>query len=202
MANTRDYKFDISSTTSVLQGVPRDIRTSILATATRSALLPIKAKAKLLAQRSVRTGALRDSITDKIVKYERSATVVGLVGPARGYYRGGKKLGKDASRRGADSPSHYAHLVELGHHVVVRRKAKTPKLYKYTTKQRTDLARQGEAANTGDTRVAMSFVPARPFLRPAGLTTKGEQSERFFRGLDRGIEASRNRLIKAGAHKR
>lgn len=186
MANSRDYKFDISTCSAVLQGLPREMRAHILGSATRAGIQPIKIAAKRYAKRSERTGALRDSITDKVKVYERRAIAVGLVGPERGYYRKGRKLGKNADRRGADSPSHYGHLVELGHHVVAPVKGTS--------------IRKGTAKGPAEGK--KKWVPAKPYLRPAGLTTRGQQSEEFYRGLNRGINAARNRLVKAGAHKR
>lgn len=186
MANQRDHKFDISVCTAVLQGLPREMRARILGHATKAAIQPIKVAAKRYAKRSVRTGALRDSITDKVVVYEQRGIAVGLVGPARGYYKKGRRLGKGANLRGSESPSHYAHLVEYGHHVVA-------------PKQGTSI-RKGTAVGVKPGK--KHWVPAKPFLRPAGLTTRGEQSEQFYRGLDRGINTTRNRLMRAGAHSR
>lgn len=186
MANSRDLKFPIGACTAVLQGLPREVSARILATATKAAIQPIKVAAKRYAKRSERTGALRDSITDKVVNYERTATAVGLVGPARGYYKKGKRLGKGANYLGSDSPSKYAHLVEFGHRVVAPKRGTS--------------IRRGTA--TGPAAGKKKWVPAKPFLRPAGLTTKAEQSANFYRGLDRGINTTRNRLIRAGAHTR
>jgi bacteriophage HK97-gp10 putative tail-component len=166
-----------------MKRLPRELRVSALHEGMKGAVKPIVAAAKRNAQRSVRTGALRNSITSKTKNYPHSGKCVGLVGPARGYFRAGKKLRKDTDRRGAESPSHYAHLVELGHHAVHPTKGSS--------------LRKGTALPA---KSGTAWVPAKPFLRPAAISTVSQQSKGFYAGIKKGIEKVIAKGIKAGTH--
>lgn len=158
--------------TSALRAIPADIRTEILARGTKEAIQPIKIAAKRYAKRSEATGALRESITDKVKSYPENAKAVGLVGPDRQYYARGKRVsafGALLSGKARRRPANYAHLVENGHVAVAPRKGTS--------------RRKGSATVAG-------WVPARPFIRPAVLTTSAEQSAAFTRGLEKGLAAS------------
>lgn len=168
----------------VLQGLPKDVRTQILAAAVKDAAKPMVVAAKRFAKRSERTGALREAIGAIVRKYPNSAAAVAIVGVVRGYYRGRKKLGAGADRGGSESPSHYAHLVEFGHHV--RAPIRGTSIRKGTAVP----ARAGKK----------TWVPPKPFLRPAFLTTALTVKAALARGIDSGIEKTRSRLIRQNLH--
>jgi len=138
----------------------------------RRVLAPVLRSAKRHAKKSERTGALKNSLTTKVVEYPSTGKVVGLVGPDRGYYPAGKRITKvAASFKGADRPSKYAHLIEFGHHVVApvkgtNRRKKTAKPAKSGTK----------------------WVEAKPFIRPAVLDTHNEQAAAWVEGIKIGFE--------------
>lgn len=185
MANSTDLKFvkGIGALSDVLRGLPEEMRGTILVGGVKRAIAPILVSARRYAKRSERTGALRASLTTKTVNYARNGKAVGLVGPDRAYYRRGKKAGKLGALFGADRPANYAHLVEYGHHAVAP--------IKNTSRRK----KTAVPAKTG-----RSWVPAKPFLRPALLTTTAAQGEEFFRGIAAGVQAARRRLVKSGAH--
>lgn len=165
---------------SALRQLSNEVRASVLAAGLREAVKPVLSAAKRYAKRSERTGALRASLTTKVVNYPRSGKAVGLVGPDKKYYRGGKKVSLNvAALAGADRPANYAHLVEYGHRIVAPKKDTT--------------IRHGTAKVSG-------FVPAKPFLRPAVMTTRSEQASGFYKGIEKGFaQAVRKVSQQAGA---
>jgi hypothetical protein len=153
----------------VLALLPADMAGEILGRATKEAIQPIKVAAKRFAKRSEDTGALRASITDKVKVYPQSGKAVGLVGPDRAYYRRGKKVGKLGALFWSNKPANYAHLVEYGHVAVAPKRG---------TSLRKNTARR------------VGFVPAKPFIRPAVVTTLAEQIAAFTRGIEIGLNES------------
>lgn len=109
-----------------------------------------------------RTGALRKSITWKVVTYP-SLKVVLVVGPSRGRFLGGRQIKRGGrTLRGVDQPSRYAHLVEFGHHIIGGGRGGSigfskAKGFRLDPKR---AARQGHRVGK-----AAAFVPARPFMR-------------------------------------
>lgn len=190
----------------MLNAIPKDLRTEILAQAVAAGAKPIVIAAKRFAKRSQRTGAMREAIGSITRKYPYNATAVEIVGVTKGYYRGRKKLGKHDDRRGSESPSHYAHLVEFGHHAVAggslraqynkelvgigkfSHKGNELKRWKRTTVRQAAKGR------------VVGWVAPKPFLRPAMLTTKNEVTRALTEGIAKGIEKTRAKLIKSGAH--
>ncbi len=169
-----------------LQGIPRDLRTQVLAVAVKKAAAPVVRAAKQFAQRSRRTGALQKSLTSVVRQYRDKGVAVAVIGPDKSYYSGGKRLKKRADRTGADKPANYAHLVEFGH-----------------------LSRAGtgvSVATAKGTRVrkgtfgALSFILPQPFMRPALASTAGAVRAELIQGISKGIERSRARLVKKGLH--
>lgn len=163
-----------------------DMRERTLAAGVKAMVQPIKVAAKRFARRSRETGALEASITDKVVNYPRNGKCVGLVGPDRAYYSRGKKVKGVLSRalaRNQRRPSQYAHLVEFGHVAVHPRKG---------TSVRKKTATVSKTA----------FVQPKPFLRPAVTTTKAQQEQAFFKGIERGFAAAVKREVKSGRHVR
>jgi HK97 gp10 family phage protein len=161
-----------------LKQLPVEVRQKVLGVAVKRAAAPVVNAAKSFAARSERTGALRESIT-AIVKKGRDGNSYAVVGPARGYFRGGKKLGKNADNRGADMPAKYGHLVEFGHHVVAPKKGASRRKNTATT------------AKTGKT-----WVAARPFMRPALLATQDIIARELAEGVLQGIDQSLARIRK------
>ena len=153
-----------------LNGLPDEMRGKVLERATKRACGVIEVSAKRYAKRSEDTGALRASLTTKVVVYPKSGKAVGLVGPDKAYYVGKKKAGRlGRLLLRATRPAWYAHLVEYGHHVVAPVKGTAIK--KGTAKP----------ASNGKT-----WVAPKPFIRPAVLTTQGQQGAEFFAGMDAG----------------
>lgn len=165
-----------------LLGIATDMREEVLVSATKSACTPILKAAKRYAKRSEDTGALIASLTMKVVGYP-SGKAVGLVGPGRDFYSKGRKASKlTRLLKQVRRPSQYAHLIEYGHASVSPTKGtslrkKTAKLSK------------------------TQWVPAKPFIRPAVMTTSSEQADGFFNGLKSGYEKSVQKRVKAGTHK-
>lgn len=166
-----------------LKQLPKDLATKLLASAVNAGADILVPVAKQYARRSVRTGALYASIGKKVVNYPTTPAAVAVVGPRRGYFRkGGVKVGDGESRSGAESPSHYAHLVEFGH----------------IQKAHGGTIRAGNAKAVGAGK--MTFVAPRPFMRPAYHQTLGAVNRAMVEGLRRGIEQTRKKMIKQGAH--
>lgn len=165
----------------VLRVLPQDVQREIMATALDTAARPIERHAKRFAESSVDTGALKDSITHVVRTYRGGLTSVALIGPGKGAYRGGARLKKGDSFNKADKPHNYAHLVEFGHRIVA------PKA--------------GTTIRKKTATVLAGFVAARPFMRPAVVAGQAETGETLAAGMAKGIEKTRARLVKAGAHR-
>jgi len=164
-----------------LRQLPEETQKKVMAVAVRRAAKPMIAAAKSYASRSVRTGALRASI-DVVVKKSRSGDSYAIVGPARGYYSRGKKLGKNADRRGANQPANYAHLVEFGHHS--------------TASTGSNLASAKGTSRRKGTFNATTFVRPKPFMRPAVLTTQEAVAAGLAEGVSAGIQQALKRIVK------
>lgn len=166
-----------------LQQLPNDISTTILAAAVDAGAEVLIPVVKLHARKSVRTGALFASIGKKVAKYPSAPAAVAIVGPQRGYFlRGGRRVGAGESRRGAESPSHYAHLVEFGHIQTARG----------------GTIRQGTAKKVAAGK--LGFVAPRPFMRPAYQQSLRAINRAMIEGMKRGIERTRDKMISQGAH--
>lgn len=174
----------MDSMTAVLQALPREMRANLLAAGVDAAAEPVVKLAKAYAKSSRRTGALVESISHRVKKYPTSAKALAVIGPARGYYRGGKVLAKGSDRRGSDNPANYAHLVEFGHHVVAPKKNTT--------------RRKGTAVKAKSGAI---WVPGKPFLRPAMLSGRSAAEAAMQKALSSGIERVRAQMIKEGSHK-
>lgn len=167
----------------ILDLLPKEIRQTVLTHAVKTATKPMEAAAKRFAPR--RTGALRNSITTVVRNYPSTGNVVAVVGPARGYFQRGRRVRKGGSLAGAESPSHYAHLVEFGHAVRQPKKGRT--------------IRKGTALLPGDGKV--TIVPPRPFMRPAFMATKGTAGRTLLEGAAAGIQKARDQLVRKYGHK-
>lgn len=190
----------------VLRQIPEDLRTDITARVVAAGAEPVVVAAKRYAKRSRRTGALHAAIGQIVKKYPNSATAVAIVGVKKGYYRGKSRLGSKDDRRGAESPSHYAHLVEFGHNAVVGGSSR-PKyelqlvgIGKYS-KKGNELKRwkRGKVIEVAKGKT-VGWVPPKPFLRPALLTTRQLVTAAMHKQLERSIKNTRKRLIRIGAH--
>ncbi len=202
MTESHKHVSGMGALSAALQGIPEDMRNKILVQGVARACKPIERAAKQNAKSSQDTGALRNSITTKTVGYAKDGKAVGLVGPARGYFTGGKKSGKLGRLLGKNvMPSKYAHLVEYGHRIAVggslrpvykieRTRGGANNKMRY---RKTNIISEAKGREAG-------FVAARPFIRPAVMNTHGEQSNGFYQGIAEGFEKSRARLVKAGVH--
>lgn len=155
-----------------LRKLPEETQKKVMAVALRRATGPLIAAAKANVPR--RTGALRDSIAAVVKKGSRGGSYV-VVGPARGYFSGGKRLGKGESAKGADAPANYGHLVEFGHHAVSPGKG---------------TSRRKKTANT------IRFIAARPFLRPALASSQSAVGDQLAAGIAAGIAQALKRIVK------
>jgi HK97 gp10 family phage protein len=158
-----------------LQKLPVETQTKVMAVALKRAAAPVVRVAKALAPK--RTGALRSSITS-IVKKGRNGNSYAVIGPARGRFSGGKRIGAKDSAAAADMPANYAHLVEFGHHAVRPVKGA--------------MRRKGTASG-------IRFVPAKPFMRPALISSKGASFAALAEGVAEGIDKALQRLGKNSA---
>lgn len=174
MATAYKHVANAGELSAVLKQLPRDMQTQILRDAVDHAIEPIKTAARFYARRSRRTGALAESI-DKVTRsYPAGSTAVGMVGPTRDYFSGRTKLGKDDARRGAEQPSRRAHLIERGHFMVTGKKSG---------------------------KRTVGWVQPKPFLGPAVQVAQAEVARRLYEGIDKGIERTRRRMVRTGAHK-
>lgn len=99
-----------------LKGLTREVATTVIAAGVTEAAKPLVKEIKRFAPSQ--TGALKRSITAKVIKQKKVGSAVAVVGPAWGKYSGssGKKLKKgESSLSGTVQPARYAHLVEFGH---------------------------------------------------------------------------------------
>lgn len=177
----------------VLQGLSAAVRADILEPACIKAASPIRGAMKRMAPK--RTGALRASIIVKGISNKIKGTAAALIGPGRGYYKGGKRVGKRGDRRGADKPSNYAHLVEFGHYSGTSsekfggfEKGSALKPSKKKTSQRTKQA------------TARSFVRPQPFIRPGFAAGAPAARALLVSEVNKSITKVRNKLIQQGRH--
>lgn len=177
MANTvyRHVK-GIEGISAILQGLPKEMRTNFLGAAVDNGAKPVEVLAKRFARRSRDTGALEESIDHVVRKYPHTVTAVAVIGPAKSYYRGRRKLAKGEDRQGAAQPSRRAHLIEFGHHT--RQPKKTGK------------SKPGK----------IEWVPPQPFMRPAHMISGPQVLTAMQQSLGNSIERTRRRLIKQGIH--
>ena len=176
---------DVSDLSAALRGLAsKDTQVKILERAVGAACQPILVAAKRYAKRSEDTGALRDSLTVKTVGYRSSGKAVGLVGPDRAYRVRGKKVGAlgallGIAKGGVRRPANYAHLVEFGHRI-----AKGGRLSRLDGR-----GSKGTGTDGG-------WVAAKPFLRPAVITTRVQQAAAFEQAVAAGLDAALRRHNK------
>lgn len=197
------YVKGLEDLSGAFRGVSDAMRQQLLKAAVWAAIQPIKVAAKRFAKRSEDTGALRDSITDKVVNYPHSGKAVGLVGPDSDYYLKGKKTRLGRFHRDMRRPAKYGHLIEYGHVVAVCGRV-TPKynlelvgigqFSRRTGKERRRWKRT--TIREEATGKAGGFAQPRPFLRPAVATTLQKQGEEFFQSLKKNYERELNKLKK------
>lgn len=174
----------------LLKVLPARTEQNVVGVSLEAAAAPIERRARALAP--VRSGALKKSITHALRKYKNRTMVI--IGPDKAYYDGGQRLKKGASAKGKDRPANYAHLVEFGH--IARNgaeNAKARKFIRFTAKERQAAALAGNILPTA-VRRAVTFVPPRPFLRPAVEQGKQAAAEAFRQGMTRGLEREIKKL--------
>jgi hypothetical protein len=182
MARSSIYKnvYGVEAMTGALRAISDGMRSEVLEAGVRAASRPILIAMKTYAKRSEDTGALRASLTIKTVNYKANGKVVGMIGPDKAYFHGKKKAtGLARALLKTSRPAWYAHLVEQGHKVVAPKKGTS--------------IRKGTAqpAKSGKT-----WVPAKPFIRPAVLTTHSQQSSAFYEGIKKGYDKILSRHTK------
>ena len=168
----------------VLRGLPAAVRSEILEPACVKAAKPIQTAISALAPND--TGALKRSIRVKGVSDKTKGTAAALIGPDRSYYRNGRKVAKNADRRGANKPANYAHLVEFGH-----------------VSGANSIGFGGFAKGTSvrkKTAEAKSFVLPRPFMRPGFAAGAPFAEALLVQEIGGSIEKYRAKLVARGAH--
>lgn len=183
MKNSGVIKFELrgmDEIRNVLKTLPTVLQDKVLRQAVGRAAGPLVQAAKMFARRSLRTGALVESIGAIVKKGKKGAGVYAVIGARRGYYRGGSPVPKGGNFRGADNPANYAHLIEYGHHVVAPKK---------NTSRRKKTA---QPAKTGKT-----WVTGKAFMRPALLAAGDAIETELAEGVREGIERQLKRLVKS-----
>jgi hypothetical protein len=93
------------------------------------------------------------SLGRKTKTYKRTASVISVMGPRKGFVFVGKdKQGRTVKRNATT----YGHLVEFGHRIV----------------KGGALKREGRTLTTEKEGASVGFVPAEPFMRPAWEANK------------------------------
>lgn len=192
----------------VLNQIPEDLRTKVALAGVKAGAKPMVEATKRFARRSVRTGALYMAIGSIEKEYKSSATAVAIVGVRKGYYKNRKALGKGDDRRGSESPSHYAHLVEHGHHIVTegtlrpQYSLKKVGIGKFSHKGNELKRWKRDKIIKAATGRKIGFVAPRPFMRPGFHASKAAVAREMHKAVMRGVQASVRRLVKQGQHKR
>lgn len=195
----------IETVSEILRAIPEELRSKITAQAVASAAKPVVVAAKRYAKRSERTGALREAIGARVRRYPDKGTAVAIVGVRRGYYKGSRRIDLRKEKKGkAESPSHYAHLVEFGHHMVTGGSARgkySVKLvgtgrFSATSGKEIKRWKRGALIAPG-TGAVKSWVPAKPFLRPAWMTTKEAVKRELVRAIERGVNRELRRMAQS-----
>jgi len=163
----------------VLEGLPKAMRTKILAAAVGAAAKILVTSAKRYARRSEDTGRLRDSITHVVRRYEHDARAVAITGPI--VEKGARALRRSAGN-GTKPAVKYAHLIEFGHHIVTGGSGRD---------------RQRRRGNSGRSN---GWVPAKPFMRPAFAVSQQAMQKALAEGIAAGIKTERASLMRSGAH--
>lgn len=162
----------------LLKGLPASVESRVMGDAVKIASKHIVTAAKQHAP--VRSGALRRSIISIVKRYPKSGKIIAIIGPDKTYYNGGKRIKKGESRRGLDRPANYAHLVEFGHFSAAAT-GQSVKASKGTTRRKGTFREK-------------SFIPAKPFLRPAILGAGPAAERDLARGIEKGMEREIKRL--------
>lgn len=168
----------------VLNELPKSVRGEVLAEALKKAVVPIRRHT--IAKAPKRTGALKKSITAKVISYPKDGRAVALIGPDRNYYMGGKRVKKGGDKRGADKPSNYAHLVEFGH-------------YSGTSSAGFGGFAKGTTLRK-KTAQARSFILPKPFLRPGLMAGESAANTILAAEVESAMARVRSKMIKAGTH--
>lgn len=158
--------------------LPASVEARVLSDAISHAVKPIVARAKALAPR--KTGALQRSLTSVVRRYPGKGKIVAVIGPDKDYYSGGKRMRRGESRKGADRPAKYAHLVEFGH-------------FSGTHSGQFGGFKKGTSLRQGNATAA-SFVGPKPFLRPAVAAGEREAATRLADGVEIGMAREIKRL--------
>lgn len=167
----------------MLRGLPAAMESRVMGDALGTAAKPIVAAAKQRVPKD--TGALRRSLTSVVRRYPRSGKVIAVIGPDKDYYgSSGKRLRRGQSRYGSNRPSKYAHLVEFGHHTVDSSLGQRRFRGQFL---------KGKPTATSSKR---TWVPARPFLRPAVTLATPEATAALADGVRRGMEREIKRLSR------
>lgn len=158
-----------------LRDLSQELQDVVIQEAMGPACEPIEQAARWFAR--VRTGALRASISHKVLRKGSRPVAAAIIGPSRNYFIGpkavptskGKLIKKLSSkaRSAVEKPSKYAHLVEFGH-----------------------LIRGGKG---------IGRVPAKPFMRPALAMAADATGEQMNKALEAGFSRALEKVIRKTA---
>ena len=178
-----------------LQGIDQWVqRRVVIRTMEKSCGVMVEqARRNIEANESVDTGALKKSIGVVVREYPKSRHITAVIGPRvmsfvkslSGKARAAKSKDKSA---GMIKPFKYAHLVEFGH-VQTRGEASPAFTKGVGNKEKNKTRRNGQA-------VSVSFVPAKPFLRPAYESSRVFVEARILESFKEAIAREAVRMTK------
>lgn len=181
----------------LLKGLPASVEARVMADAVQVATRPMVQAMQAGAPRD--TGALSKSITSVVRRYPKQGKVVALIGPDNSYYGPkGKRKKKGESRRGANRPRNYVHLVEFGHRLSKGGSLRPSyNLEKVTITDKN--GRRSKRMKRGSIRedakgTAYAFVLPRPFMRTAAAASQSAVAGELERGVMVGMEREVNRI--------
>lgn len=194
--NSQNIQWVISGV-SDLSAFVRELKPSAQARIIRKTLEDASAPIVRLAKQKApkKSGALRKSIGVVVRAYPAKGTVTGFIGARRGTYAEMKNIrtkrktatllkpGQNTMKR--ITPANYSHLVEYGHRSVhgggtlPNFGERVPGVWNAKNKGRSQ--RKGTISAT-------SFVPPRPFLRPAFEQGRAFAEARIIDGFEKAIE--------------
>lgn len=164
----------------MLADLPASVASRVMGDAMGQALRPMVSAVK--ARVPTRTGALKKSITSKVIRYPDKGKVVGIVGPDKAArYLGGRKIVRGGKVLQTDRPANYAHLVEFGHYSAAATGKKVKSTKGLTIRKHT--------------LYPQSFIRAQPFMRPGVAASEGAVADALADGVAVGLEREHKRQL-------
>ena len=158
-----------------LKDLPEKLQRKVVRKALAKATKPTLAAARQRCPKDA--GLLKKSLGRKTVTYVESGSIVAIIGPRGGFERMVTRRGRSKPEKA--NPLYYAHLVEFG--------TKPHSLARADTKIGRRIA--------NDMKIRMHpGTKARPFMRPAFDSTKGEVLRIFGEEVAKGLEQEMAKL--------